>query len=338
MQFGVAVVALILTAICLSMRGNKKPERGVACGALSAVRVYPLKSGRGIDVPCATVDVTGGFSGDRRWMVVDAARGSMVTGRQKPELLLVEVVGPSTWAEGEELSVKAPTMPKPLTVALGPLSPAPNHSVETEVRVWDDRMQGSDCGDEAAAWFSAYLDSPCRLVTAGPSYNRRCAPKYTPPALRTWLGATPPVSFADGFPYLLIGEESLRYLNDRLAKASEPAVEMNRFRPNMVVKGVPAFDEDCWRVIRIGEVVFHVVKPCMRCKMTTIDPATGTIDPRAVADVQPLSELARFRQDGDKVLFGQNLVAASTGQVRPGDELVVLERGPRNVPDDCLPN
>jgi uncharacterized protein YcbX len=142
------------------------------------------------------------------------------------------------------------------------------------------------------------------------------------------------VSFADGYPYLLVSEASLDVLNARLANKGEPEKGMCRFRPNMVVKGVPAFDEDCWRIIRIGEVIFFVVKSCMRCKMTTIDPATGTID-AAGADVQPLAELAQFRRrKGDKVFFGQNLVAANSGLVRPGDTVFVIERGLANVTFD----
>jgi uncharacterized protein YcbX len=132
------------------------------------------------------------------------------------------------------------------------------------------------------------------------------------------------VSFADGYPYLLVSEASLDVLNARLANKGEPEKDMCRFRHNMVVKGVPAFDEDCWRIIRIGEVIFFVVKPCMR----------GTID-AAGADVQPLAELAQFRRrKDDKVFFGQNLVAANSGLVRPGDTVFVIERGLANVTFD----
>jgi uncharacterized protein YcbX len=161
-QFGVAIVAIIVSAILFSMRREQTRPRGVAHGSLSSVRVYPLKSGAGIDVPCGTADsATGGFIGDRRWMVVDAERGSMLTGRQKPEMLRVQVAS-SSWQGGAELSLSAPAM-EPLTVALGPLTPARGgHRVETDVRVWDDHMQASDCGDEAAEWFTRYLGARCR--------------------------------------------------------------------------------------------------------------------------------------------------------------------------------
>jgi uncharacterized protein YcbX len=119
------------------------------------------------------------------------------------------------------------------------------------------------------------------------------------------------VGFADGYPFLIIGEESLNDLNNRL----EEPLPMNRFRTNFVFSGGKSFDEDNWKTIRIGDLVFHSVKPCARCVITTINQNTG------IKDKEPLKTLAAFRQKDNKVMFGMNLVADGTGNVKVGDEL-----------------
>ena len=168
-------------------------------------------------------------------------------------------------------------------------------------------------GDEVNGWFSDVLDVECRLVTMPETTRRRIPPEF----------AVNPgedhVSFADGYPFLLIGEASLAEVNARL----ETPVPMNRFRPNLVVSGSEAFAEDSWKKIRIGETVFHLVKPCARCVLTTVDQATGVKDGK-----EPLKTLASFRTFDGKVLFGQNLIAENPGGVvRVGDEVEVLETG-----------
>ena len=126
------------------------------------------------------------------------------------------------------------------------------------------------------------------------------------------------VSFADGYPALLASEASLADLNSRLAAP----VPMNRFRPNLVVDGTEAFAEDGWSRIRIGEVVFRVVKPCDRCVVTTIDQKTGK------AGKEPLRTLSRYRKKDGKVYFAQNLIPDAPGTLRRGDPVEVLERKP----------
>ena len=124
------------------------------------------------------------------------------------------------------------------------------------------------------------------------------------------------VSFADGFPLLLISEASLDDLNGRLAHP----VTMMHFRPNVVVSGCAAFDEDQWREVQIGEATFRLVKRCSRCILTTIDPQTG----EKAKDGEPLRTLKTYRRDGTKVMFGQNLLVAEGGAVRVGDRVSVL--------------
>ncbi len=125
------------------------------------------------------------------------------------------------------------------------------------------------------------------------------------------------VSFADGYPFLLIGESSLADLNSRL----ETPLPMNRFRPNLVVRGGEAFAEDRWKKIRVGERTFHVVRPCARCVITTVDQARGE-----KAGNEPLKTLATYRNKNGKVLFGQNLIAEGAGgMVKVGDQIEILE-------------
>jgi uncharacterized protein YcbX len=121
-----------------------------------------------------------------------------------------------------------------------------------------------------------------------------------------------PLSFADGYPYLLANEASLRDLQQRCPAS----VSIEQFRPNLVVTGAAAWDEDSWKVIRIGEVVFDVAKPCSRCIFTTVSPERGQKHPTG----EPLETLKRFRTalDNGDVDFGQNLIARNSGVIRVG--------------------
>jgi uncharacterized protein YcbX len=219
-----------------------------------------------------------GLAQDRRWMLVDEDN-RFLTGRRFPVLTQVQA---GVLADGLALSAPGQT---DLEV------PTPTEDQRT-VSVWRDSVAAYDAGNLAAAWF------------------RPVDPGYVP--------AGGPVSFADGFPLLLIGEASLADLNSRL---TEP-VSMWRFRPNLVFTGAQAFAEDDWRRIAIGEVHFDVVKPCARCVFTTVDPASGEKHP----DGEPLRTLTSFRRHPELgVLFGQNLVARNPGIVQHGDPIQVLD-------------
>ena len=171
--------------------------------------------------------------------------------------------------------------------------------------------------DEAAsALLTDVVGLACRLVWLHDPHARTTDPRFAPD------GST--VSFADAFPVLLAARASLADLNARLAVP----VPMERFRPNLVVDGLGAWNEDRWRRCRIGDVVFAVARPCERCVVTTIDPRTGARpDPR-----EPLRTLATFRRaEGGKVMFGQNLVPETSGVLRVGDAVEILEQGMPNV-------
>jgi len=262
---------------------------------LTGLNTYPIKSARGIPLDESAVDEFG-LRYDRRWMVVDEA-GVFLSQRSHSRLALVV---PSI--RDGTLQVDAPGMPTLQT----PLHPT--NTVATSVTVWDDTTPATWVGDRAAEWFSDFLGCACTLVHMADQVVRPADPAFAPPGVR--------VSFADGFPFLLISEESLANLNRRLA---EP-IPMNRFRPNLVVAGGEPHAEDGWGRIEIGGVRLQVVKPCARCLVTTTDQDTGE------RGKEPLGTLATYRKVGGEVMFGQNVVHENTGRLRVGD-LVTMGTG-----------
>jgi uncharacterized protein YcbX len=183
---------------------------------------------------------------------------------------------------------------------------------ERQVTIWRDTCPAIDQGDAVAAWFGQFLGTDCRLVRLPDTYRRQVDQTF----------ATSPddqVGFADGFPFLLISEESLADLNGRL----DAPLPMNRFRPNIVVRGGGPFWEDRVSTFRIGAITFRCVKPCARCPITTTDQAT------ALVGKEPLRTLATFRRGGIHVpgpvrgaaYFGQNVIHDATGVIRVGDNV-----------------
>jgi uncharacterized protein YcbX len=258
---------------------------------LTGLNIYPIKSGRGIPLDESVVDDFG-LRYDRRWMVVDQS-GMFLSQRSHPRLALVV---PSI--RDGVLQVDAPGMPR-LQTALHPKA-----TVTTSVSVWDDTCPATWAGDRAAEWFSDFLGSPCSLVHMADEVIRAANPVFAPAGVR--------VSFADGFPFLLISEESLADLNSRLV---DP-VPMNRFRPNLVVAAREPYAEDGWGKIQIGDVRLRVVKPCDRCLVTTTDQATGE------RGKEPLRTLATYRKVGGEVMFGQNVVHEGPGRMHVGDLVI----------------
>ena len=260
---------------------------------LSEINIYPVKSTKGISLQTARVE-NRGIQFDRRWMVVDN-EGVFISQREAPRLALISIeIG------AMDLIVNAPGS-RSLSIPTGA-----RNSERVSVRVWDDLVSAVSMGGDAASWFSDFLGIPCRLVYMPEETHRRVEPEY---ATNNDI-----VSFADAFPLLLISQASLDDLNSRLA---EP-VPMNRFRPNLVVEGCTAFEEDRWKGIRVGEIVFRVVKPCSRCVTTTVNQATG------VRGKEPLATLSQYRKINGNVYFGQNIIPAATGRLRVGDQVEII--------------
>lgn len=274
---------------------------------LSAINIYPIKSLGGIALKEAKVEPRG-LQYDRRWLLVDEDH-TFLTQREYPRMALCSI---RLRAEGLEAS--APGM-KPLLIPFRLRNPA----TTVTVKIWKSICEAVMVGEFADAWFSRFLGTSCRLVHMPDETRREVNPEYA-------VGDAI-VSFADGYPFHLIGESSLRDLNGRL----DGSLLMNRFRPNFVVTGSLAYDEDRWRRIRIGATHFHVVKPCERCVITTIDQAAGERTGQ-----EPLKTLAQYRAVNNNVLFGQYLIADREGGIlRVGDRIQVIER--RNGENDLHP-
>ena len=260
---------------------------------MSGLYVYPIKSCGGVAVEEWNVDERG-LRHDRRWMLVDET-GRFMSQRQSPRMALIGV----RFAP-DGLIVDAPGMPS-LEVPIRP----PDGRLRL-AQVWDDLVEVSPLGGEADLWFGQFLGVRCRLLYLPDGSLRPVDPDYG--------RAEDQVGLADAFPFHLISENSLAELNTRL----EQPVPMNRFRPNLVVGGCEPFAEDGWKEVRIGPIKLHVVKPCARCAITTVDQRT------AAKTKEPLRTLATFRREGNKVLFGQNLVHDGKGILRAGNPVEVL--------------
>ncbi|KAJ8602450.1 hypothetical protein CTAYLR_001277 [Chrysophaeum taylorii] len=285
---------------------------------IKEIVIYPVKSCKGVVVTSAQLDSQSGLAYDRLWTVVDA-RGAFMSQRRAPKMALVTPSLPSSASEPLELSAPGASTLKVSQVDSG--------GKRLNVRIWDDRVVAVDQGDEAAQWFSDFLEIPgLRLVRMPRSTSRWCDSKYAP-----LLGTR--TAFSDGFPILLASAASLADLN---AKMKSP-LPMARFRPNVVLDGdLEAWAEDSWARVRLGAHTFLVAKPCSRCKIPTICQDTGTVGGEKTARVddgddegggpnqgaEPTTTLKTFRTGkhlgattpgwDDEVFFGQNLCLLPT--------------------------
>lgn len=263
---------------------------------ISRLFVYPVKSCAGVALQEAVLTDTG-LDLDRAWMVVDEA-GEFVSQRELPRMALVR---PTLGLH--ELVLRAPGMLAlhvRIDTAEAPMT----------VRVWDDVVPAYDMGAVAAQWFSDFLGKKLRLVRFDPDHRRLSSLKWTG-------GLEAANQFSDGYPLLVASEASLDGLNDRLSAAGHAPVGMERFRPNLVLEGVEAHDEDRLGLMRIqadAPVELLPVKPCPRCPIPNIDPATATSSPE-VGDT--LQAYRRLEVLGGSVAFGMNAI------VRAGDGAVL---------------
>ncbi|MBD3895628.1 MOSC domain-containing protein [Halomonas sp. ML-15] len=253
---------------------------------------YPIKSTAGEALSAAWAGEEG-LTGDRRYMVA-RLDGVFVTARSHPQLQRVS----TTLFDGGIVLHHA---------ALDDLTLHHANFIGEPLatQVWSDRFSGLTTTAEADAWLSEVVGEPVRLLWLGER-----SPRY-----RQALGKR--VSFADGYPLLLIGQASLDDLNTRL----DTPQRMAQFRPNLVVTGSLPYAEDDWHMLRIGEVELLVDKPCSRCVMVTVDPATGEFLPER----EPLRTLAGYRRGPDGLIyFGQNLIVARSGTLEVDAEVEVV--------------
>ncbi len=260
-----------------------------AIGSVSALWIYPVKSCRGTAVREMFLGPRGP-KGDRRLMLVDE-RNEFLTQRSEPRMTLIEA------ALTEEGGIRLSYLGDDLRLQI------PVAGSEKDVGVWGDRVNAQDCGNLAAERLSSWLGRPCRLV-AFPDGGRRIRPD----------GREGLTAFADAEPVLLTSVASLAELNGLLTTP----VTMERFRPNIVVEGPPAWQEDDWFRLGIGSAEIEVVKPCARCPIVGVEPETGE------RDDAPLRALARIRRRDGQVWFGQNARVLVPGVVRRGDPVLSI--------------
>jgi uncharacterized protein YcbX len=261
---------------------------------LSHIRIYPIKACAGTDVQEAHMDERG-LRYDRRWMLVDE-QGMDLHQFDYPRLASVVVA-----LNDDGLLVQAPGMP-PLHIPL-----LPQHSTPRVVSWFQGIAEAFPVSNQADAWFQDFLHVSCQLVFMPESARHPVEPGYE---------VDHDLAAFTSFHYHLLGEGSLEDLNQRLATP----VSLERFRPNLVVAGAPAFAEDSWHTLRINGHIFHVVKPCDRCAIITVDPLREVMTGK-----EPLTTLAKYRTFDKKVLFGQYLLSKETGVLHVGDEVQVLE-------------
>ncbi|MEM6844160.1 MAG: MOSC N-terminal beta barrel domain-containing protein [Bacteroidota bacterium] len=265
---------------------------------LSEIYIYPIKSLGGIRLPEAQL-AQRGLTYDRRWMLID--EHGFLTQREIPQMALLKVS-----LQADHLEVSSSSEALPLTI---PLALQPDASTKS-VPIWDDITTAQLVSKEADEWFSEILNHSCSLVYM-PDFSERTKVGKT-------SGKVQPVSFADGYPALLLGQASLDDLNTRL---TEP-VPMSRFRPNLVFTGGDAYEEDQWHEFNIGGATCWAEKPCARCTIITVDQST------ADRGKEPLATLATYRKQDNKVLLGQNILFEPGKIIQEGDVIQVKTHKP----------
>ena len=263
---------------------------------LSEIYIYPVKSFSGIKVDAWEVE-NKGLRYDRKWMVIDR-KNQFMTQRKLPRMALIK---PSlnhnslilTESSMGEISI--------------PLNQNSGEKIETSI--WKDQCSAYLVSKETDQWLSEFLHTDCRLVYQADETIRSVDPDYATP--------NDHVTFTDGFPFLIISENSLEELNQEL----EHDIPMIRFRPNLVISGCEGYAEDFWRNISIGAINFRLPKPCSRCSVPTIDIDTAEINK------EPLRTLNRLRKWEKNVYFGQNALHDNMGKLTTGDPVIIHKTG-----------
>jgi uncharacterized protein YcbX len=260
--------------------------------------LFPIKSLAAIAVDHVLVDAAG-FVGDRRFMLVDP-NGKFITQRTRPDLTrfkLSEVVG--GYLVQDQITGQSKV-----------LSSMPKLKESLAAELWDDSLQVVEVGEGWSEWFSGLLQEPVRLVMQKPEFPRIIKGKYQ-------TKGSNQSSFADSLPILLASEASYQQVETVYGHDYDPL----RFRANLIVEGSNSFEEDTWEEISINAVRLFGAKPCARCQLINVDPATGQVDQGGM-----LKALATFRQKDHKVYFGQQMVPITLGKIQVGDEVIVSTR------------
>ena len=261
---------------------------------LSEIYIYPVKSLGGISVDSAIVEARG-LKYDRRFLLVDE-NDMFMTQRDFPQLAFLKLSFSENGFKVLNTQNNSHT-----------IIPFESDSKENiSVTIWDDVCRAVRVSKELDDWFSTAINKKCSLVYMPDDEKRIVEKKY--------INEEHIVSFADAYPFLIIGQSSLDDLNARL----DNPIPMNRFRTNFVFTGGKPYEEDNWKDFRIGDLSFKAVKPCARCVITTTNQDT------AERSVEPLKTLSEYRKINNKVMFGMNLVCKQTGSVSVGNEIQLI--------------
>jgi MOSC domain-containing protein len=275
---------------------------------ISSLHIYPLKGVRAVNYDQATAHARG-FRGDRRWLVTDAD-DRFLTQRECSALAqLIALPG------AQDLSLSFEGCSE-FTVA------RQEDGERRRVTIWNDQVDALRAGADADAWLSDALGRAVRLYFMDDAATRDTSGRW---------GAPAPVSFADGYPFLITTLQSLEALNQEIARSGGAPVGMERFRPNIVIDADRPWAEDYWKAIKIGDVVIDLVKPCVRCVVTTKDQTSGESMGK-----EPLKSLGKIRRSAHPelsgALFGWNATLRNPGEIKIGDAVEVVEPRPEGWP------
>ena len=285
----------------MNISTNFVPDKADVTGSIGALWAFPIKSCAGVSLQQSRLLATG-LEWDRAWMVVDA-QGQFITQRSVPRMALIQPAVDAGLGVLRVSYLHLPVLEVPLEL---PLLPG---YVQRQVKVWKSELPAWDMGDEAAAWFSQIIGQPCRLVRHDPAHPRWSNLRWTG-------GIQAPNQFADGYPLLVTTSAAFTSLNERLTVQGHDAVDGLRFRANIVLDGLAEHEEDFIETLWLQAetpVVIRLGKPCSRCPIPDIDPATGISSPEVGRTI------AQYRQDDrldGAITFGMNaVVAQGAGQM-----------------------
>lgn len=266
---------------------------------VSGLFIYPIKSLGGIAINETALSSTG-FHLDRKWMLVGEEDNTFLSQRTLPELALFQVK-----IEGDDLIITHKIQHNKQFQ----FNTRFHSDEKRSVHIWEDECEAYVVSDEANRWFSEMLNSAVKLVYMPETTKRKVDPDFV-------VEEGNYTGFSDAYPILMLSEASLELLNSKL---SEP-LGYDRFRANLIIKGLEPHMEDEINLFEINGLSFQGVKPCARCVMTTIDQQTGK------SGKEPLKTLSEYRQKDKKIYFGQNVIGPDTGKIKIGDTLTVIKR------------
>lgn len=272
--------------------------------------IYPVKSMQRIPLERAVLTVQG-LKYDRNWMIVDE-NGTFITQRDMPVLASIKTEITTDSLRFRDKSKHSFSIP---------LNGRGGSEIVTEV--WGQSCKAVDEGDAISEWLTEkvgqHRQKALRLVRFKENYRRDVEPDYL-------KGEEAHTKFADGYPFLITSEESLSMLNDRLVSSGAYPVSMDRFRPNIVIRGLQPFKENDIEELQSqdGSLKFGLRKPCKRCKVTTVDQDSG----RVAEPGEPLRTLTMMKTVPGMhgAFFGQNatLLSGEGLELRRGGVLEVV--------------